>query len=603
MLNPRINEITDVREFVEMSMNLFPLIIMTQNEEKFLEEYHILACKARELTGKSSANVYAVMRGYCFDECERCGKQDYERFRRIDRAERSLIFSEIEVTAENIASGELFYALDGFEFDSDFEFESCVNILRSKAKKLHMTTEFDRISKAFINSRTKKRENDEKTGSNYNTDTYIDWVCHNQNGGVYINEPLFIEQFIAERELRCIQGQFYGIDGLIPADEIKHTIQNLISEHIVKNIAKVTENLFRGLINFCYSEPMKAHKDEIHVQNGILYTNGTFVPNKKFCISRLDVNYCPTAPKPEKWLKYLDELLEPDDIPTLQEFIGYCLIPSTKAQTMLFLIGSGGEGKGVTGEVLSAMFRNSMVTGKIQKIATDRFIGADLENKLLFLDDDLNFNAMPDTGMLKSLVTANTPFRIERKYADKYDAYLYTRLICFGNNCLNSLYDHTDGFYRRQLIIRTKPKRKGRIDNPMLAGEIISEELDSVFLWAFEGLQRLIRNNFELTVSEKSRKALNEAKAENFNFELFLREEAVFADNYEITTADLYNTYCCWCGDNGFTMFKRESIVRYMKNNTEKLGIEYSQHCKNHAGREARGFRGIRTRYKFSPTI
>ena len=31
----------------------------------------------------------------------------------------------------------------------------------------------------------------------------------------------------------------------------------------------------------------------------------------------------------------------PGDIPTLQEYLGYCLLPTTKAQKMLLLIGKG----------------------------------------------------------------------------------------------------------------------------------------------------------------------------------------------------------------------------------------------------------------------
>ena len=40
----------------------------------------------------------------------------------------------------------------------------------------------------------------------------------------------------------------------------------------------------------------------------------------------LNVNYNPEAPKPEMWLKYLKDLVEEEDIPTIQEYLGYLLI-------------------------------------------------------------------------------------------------------------------------------------------------------------------------------------------------------------------------------------------------------------------------------------
>lgn len=47
---------------------------------------------------------------------------------------------------------------------------------------------------------------------------------------------------------------------------------------------------------------------------------------KQFCRNRLNVNYNPEAPKPEMWLKYLKDLVEEEDIPTIQEYLGYLLI-------------------------------------------------------------------------------------------------------------------------------------------------------------------------------------------------------------------------------------------------------------------------------------
>ncbi len=55
------------------------------------------------------------------------------------------------------------------------------------------------------------------------------------------------------------------------------------------------------------------------------------------------------------WLRFLDGLLYAEDIPTLQEFIGYCLIPSNKGQRMMVIKGNGGEGKSQIGAVLAAL--------------------------------------------------------------------------------------------------------------------------------------------------------------------------------------------------------------------------------------------------------
>ena len=100
-------------------------------------------------------------------------------------------------------------------------------------------------------------------------------------------------------------------------------------------------------------------------------------------MNRLTVSYNPDAPKPTRWLSFLEELLNEDDIPTLQEYLGYCLIPSTLGQKMMVILGKGGEGKSRIGLVLHAMFGGSMHMSSIQKVEVNRFARADLEHRLL----------------------------------------------------------------------------------------------------------------------------------------------------------------------------------------------------------------------------
>ena len=122
------------------------------------------------------------------------------------------------------------------------------------------------------------------------------------------------------------------------------------------------------------------------------------------------------------WLNFLDGLLHAEDIPTLQEFIGYCLIPSNKGQRMMVIKGNGGEGKSQIGAVLSAMFGTNMKDGSIGKISENRFARADLEHILLCVDDDMRMEALRQTNYVKSIVTAQGKMDLERKGKQSYQA-------------------------------------------------------------------------------------------------------------------------------------------------------------------------------------
>ena len=273
-----------------------------------------------------------------------------------------------------------------------------------------------------------------------------------------------------------------------------------------------------------YSESLPLQTDRIHVANGTLFLNGEFSEQKDFCLNRLPVIYDPDVEKPARWLKFMEELLNPDDILTLQEYMGYMLLPTTKAQKMMLIIGKGGEGKSRIGLVLRELFGNNMYSCSLQKIEVDKFARANLEYMLITVDDDMKLEALPQTNHIKSIVTLEDQIDLERKGQQSFQGVVYARLIAFGNGGLHALYDKTDGFYRRQLILTTKDKVDGREDDPYLIDKL-RKERDGIFLWALEGLQRLVSNNYVFTESEDAKQNLVDAQEEGNNILAFMKSE------------------------------------------------------------------------------
>lgn len=132
-------------------------------------------------------------------------------------------------------------------------------------------------------------------------------------------------------------------------------------------------------------------------------------------MNRLSVRYNLDALVTEKWLTFLDDLLEKENIPVLQKVMGYVMIPSNLGQKMHLMIGKGGEGKRRIGRVLQAIFGDNMNTGSIQKLENDRFNRTDQEGKLLFMDDDMRTEALPSTNNIKSIVMMEDKIDLEWK--------------------------------------------------------------------------------------------------------------------------------------------------------------------------------------------
>ena len=204
--------------------------------------------------------------------------------------------------------------------------------------------------------------------------------------GKSINEALFCDDFLGRHKIIYTNGAFFTPDGRV-TDELP--LRGEIFEELkccaVSNIPRKISNIVELMKLAALVEDFPPEADRIHLANGTLFLDGSFTEGKPDIVRcRLPVAYNPDAPTPTRWLAFLDGLLYPEDIPTLQEYIGYCLIPSNKGQRMMVIKGNGGEGKSQIGAVLSALFGSNMKDGSIGKISENRFARADLEHILLW---------------------------------------------------------------------------------------------------------------------------------------------------------------------------------------------------------------------------
>ena len=300
--------------------------------------------------------------------------------------------------------------------------------------------------------------------------------------GQNINEALFCEEFLHERRIIFANGAFFTPDGRVTDDlPLRGEIYDKLKFCAVNNIPRKITNILEVLKLEAQVPDFPPEQDRIHVFNGTLLLNGTFTEGRPAIVrSRLPVVYNPDAPAPVIWLNFLNGLLHAEDIPTLQEFIGYCLIPSNKGQRMMVIKGNGGEGKSQIGAVLSAIFGTNMKDGSIGKISENRFARADLEHILLCVDDDMRMEALRQTNYVKSIVTAQGKMDLERKGKQSYQGWMFARLLTFSNGDLQALYDRSDGFYRRQLMEKQIAVLQGQLKQAFGTKSRLERQMDTL---------------------------------------------------------------------------------------------------------------------------
>lgn len=417
-----------------------------------------------------------------------------------------------------------------------------------------------------------------------------------------VNELKFCKCFVEKHPLKCIQGRFFDYNGLVDENALSNEVYCMLRQAVWFGLPKKVIQIIDALRLYTYSQPLVPDTNFIHVQNGKLDFKGNFYPNREFCTNRLNVWYDPNirsgAYYPEQFMTFLFELLYPEDVTALQEYLGYLMIPSTKGQKMMFIIGQGGEGKSRIGIVLRDLFGDNMLTGNIHRIETDRFFRYNLKDRLLMVDDDMQMQALSSTGYIKNLVTAETPIDVEAKGKQSEQALLYTRLLCFGNGSPKTLYDKSKGFSRRMIILTTQTPPENRVADPFIAEKFCAEK-EKIFCWMYDGLCRLIANRYRFTVSERVKKNVMETMQDNCNITEFLEDtdRVQYGENLRTSSSALYDSYYHWCEDNALTALKRETFVSWLRQNEADYNIKYDLNIPSGSS-HVRGFKGITVKFK-----
>jgi putative DNA primase/helicase len=289
--------------------------------------------------------------------------------------------------------------------------------------------------------------------------------------------------------------------------------------------------------------------------------------------------------------KWLNDLFTPEDIVTLQEYIGYCLLPTTRGQKCLLLIGDGGIGKSVISDILTSIFGRSLTApNDTQQFLADKFKLAELENQLVFYEDDLSDKHLEETGVFKKLITNQTYLTADRKNEQPFKFKPYCRFIMCGNDMIASKYDKTDGFYRRLLPIRVKPKDPNRKNIPDM-GARVGREAEGIIQWALIGLKRLMDNNWQFTVSERSEQYLSGYKAMSDHFPDFVEDAFVMGNDKTFTIAELQTAYKTWCRRSAITPCTERVVTRWFANNAERYKLEQTNNIRID-GTRFRGYSG-----------
>jgi putative DNA primase/helicase len=141
--------------------------------------------------------------------------------------------------------------------------------------------------------------------------------------------------------------------------------------------------------------------------------------------------------------------------------------------------------------------------------------------------------------------------------------------LAFNTNELPREVEHTEGYFRRFLIIPfdvTIPVEKR---DPDLPNKIIKNELAGVFNWVLEGLKRVIENK-KFTPCKASNEVLEQFKYESDSAKQFLQEyNYTSSPEGKVHQKFLYSEYRQFCIQDGMQPLKKLNFRKRL----ESFGI------------------------------
>ena len=276
---------------------------------------------------------------------------------------------------------------------------------------------------------------------------------------------------------------------------------------------------------------------------------------------QLNVNYDPQADCP-LFKKFLLDSMggNKEQVALLQEMLGYFLIPVNSAQKCFVIVGAAGAGKSVLLRVLNELLLGKENVSNVSwQALNERFKTAELFGKLANIFADLPTKNIDDNGIFKALVGEDY-LTVEKKNKDPFSFQSNARLLFSCNSIPKNYGDRSDGFYRRLIIVRFGHTVPVEQRDPHLLDKFRAEA-DGIFLFALEGLHRLMKENYIFCETELNKAELQQYREESDSVLSFMKECCEVGPAYEVGSTELFNCYKAYCEECGLKPFSQKMFV------------------------------------------
>jgi P4 family phage/plasmid primase-like protien len=264
----------------------------------------------------------------------------------------------------------------------------------------------------------------------------------------------------------------------------------------------------------------------------------------------IPVKYDPAATCPQ-WEEFIKEVITADDIETLQQWSGYLFLPDYRFHKLMWIVGSGRNGKGVWQRTQERLLGYS----NISHLALEEFDGNHKFGLMQLYGKLFNPCSEPQitkyglaTNLLK-YATGQDCIEAEIKNGNKRIAFTNCAKITVLANKFPRVNDQTTAFRERRLFLNFPNEFLGKdvianIEKNWLQGP--HDERAGILNWNLKGLQSLLCQGYFTTSKTQEETELAFLRHSD-SVSAFINETATYNKNVFSTRADAQNAYKIYC--------------------------------------------------------
>lgn len=294
---------------------------------------------------------------------------------------------------------------------------------------------------------------------------------------------------------------------------------------------------------------------------------------KEMPLYAIPVTYDPTA-KSDHWLQFITQVVNPDDLATIQEWSGFLLLADYRFHKLLWIHGDGRNGKGVWQRTMETILGQENVSsiGLEEFDGNHRFALRQLFGKLFNPCSEPTTNKVLQTPLLKK-VTGQDTIEAEIKGKQARLTFRNCAKITVMANRFPKIHDNTTAFRERRLFIKFPNEFTGKnqIQNIEQNWLNDSTQRSGILNWMLEGLQRLLTQGY-FTESKTQQETEAEFLRASDTISAFLTEMVIFDKNKVTSRSEAYDKYKEYCDFNGIEAENEKRFTARLKE-TPKVSV------------------------------